>query len=674
MMPSTEQLNRLSSRIALVAVASLTIIALFAFSRISGSGSLVALAGLSVLALALFTIWVCAREKSTPYGVMGIRLVVACLLLSVFAALLVEVGTLLGTHPTYFEVAPLSSFVKNGVFRIILNGCIVYGCTLLFLCRSKHTVLGLCRRLIHRLSAWIGLKRLIGLCCIMVLCCVFAVVSRKAFGLSFRVSFCFCAAICVSAAYVFRCVAKKKASASGLFLALSLPWALFFACCAPAISGLSWDDQIHYANVQDLSYVVNAPAPSVEASLYNPLLDVPALNNPHPLDRGYVLTSEMGTLEANIDYLYPSSELLYVREGVGSALGLYNSVGYIPSAAALWLGRLLHLPVLWVYTMGRCANALFYVLATYAAIRIIPCKKVLLCVVGLLPGALFLAANYSYDSWVICMMYLLSSLVVRSITSKDGSVGIGQCAAMLAVGLLSIGPKAIYFLMLLIMLFIPSRKFASRDASCVFRFGVVAVTVIAASSFALPFVISGGEAYTDTRINQGVDPMGQLVWILQDPLSSASVLLGFVFGSYISPGTFEGLSYSFAYMGDFAFAPSCLSLLLVVVAACTDSDRVSNRLSKTCYGVCTVGVVLASILLIVISLYLSFTPVGHNTVDGVQPRYLTPLVFPLLLFALNPRVINVSTRWKGSIGLAVLMALPFIASCASSVWLFTRAW
>lgn len=674
MMSSIEKLDRLGSKIALVTVASLAVIALFAFSRINGNGSLVALAGLSVLALALFTISVCVREKSTPYGAMGIRLVAISLLFSVFAALLVEVGTLLGTHPTYFEVAPFSSFVKNGVFRVVVNGCAAYGCILLFLCKSKHTALGLCRCVVRRLRAWVSPKRLIVLCCIVVLCCVFAAVSRKVFGLSLRISFCFCAAICISAVYVLLCVAKKKASPSGLFLAFSLPWALFFACCAPAISGLSWDDQIHYANAQDLSYVINAPAPSVESSLYNPLLDVPALNNPHPLDKGYVLTSEMGALEANIDHLYPTSELLYVREGVGSVLGLYNSVGYIPSAAALWLGRLLHLPVLWVYTMGRCANALFYVLVTYASIRIIPCKKMLLCVVGLLPGALFLAANYSYDSWVICMMYLLSSLVVKSITSKDGSIGAGQCAAMLAVGLLSIGPKAIYFLMLLTMLFVPKSKFASRDILLMFRLGVVCVTLIAACSFAIPFAVSGGAAYTDTRINQDVDPMGQLVWMLQDPLSSAGVLLGFIFGSYISPGSFEGLSYSFAYMGDFAFAPSCLSLLLVVVAACTDSDRVSNRLIKARYGIGTICAVLTSILLIVTSLYLSFTPVGCSTVDGVQPRYLTPLVFPLLLFALNPRMINVSTRWKGSIALAALMVLPFIVSCASSVWLFTRAW
>lgn len=674
MMPSIEKLDRLGSKIALATVALLALIALFAFSRINGSGSLVAFVALWAFALILATIWICAKGKISPYGQVNVRMIVTCAIFGVVAALLVEGGTLLGTHPTYFDIAPFSSFVKNGVFRVAINGCVVYSCILLFLCKSKHTVLELCRRLVRRLRVWVIPKRIIVLCCIVLLCCVFAIVSRKAFGLSFRVSLCFCAATCASVAYVAFCVVRKKTTPSGLFLALSLPWVLFFACCAPAISGLSWDDQIHYANAQDLSYVINAPAPSVESSLYNPLLDVPALNNPHPLDKGYVLTSEMGALGANIDYLYPTSELLYVREGVGSVLGLYTSVGYIPSAAALWFGRLLHLPVLWTYTLGRCANALFYVLVTYASIRIIPCKKMLLCVVGLLPGALFLASNYSYDSWVICMLFLMSALVVKAITSKDGSIGAGQCAAMLSVGLLSIGPKAIYFLMLLMMLFVPKSKFASRDISLMFRVGVVYVTIIAACSFAIPFVISGGAAYTDTRINQGVDPMGQLVWILQNPLPSADVLLGFVFGSFIGVGSFDGLSYSFAYMSDFAFSPSCLSLLLVVVAACTDSDRVSNRLAKARYGICTVCAVLTSILLIVASLYLSFTPVGYSTVDGVQPRYLTPLVFPLFLFVLNPRIINVSTRWKGSIALAVLMVLPFAVSCANGVWLFTRAW
>ena len=34
------------------------------------------------------------------------------------------------------------------------------------------------------------------------------------------------------------------------------------------------------------------------------------------------------------------------------------------------------------------------------------------------------------------------------------------------------------------------------------------------------------------------------------------------------------------------------------------------------------------IAVIASSMYISFTPVGHHTVNGCQPRYLIPLLFP----------------------------------------------
>ena len=39
----------------------------------------------------------------------------------------------------------------------------------------------------------------------------------------------------------------------------------------------------------------------------------------------------------------------------------------------------------------------------------------------------------------------------------------------------------------------------------------------------------------------------------------------------------------------------------------------------------------ASIFLVALALYVSFTPVGLNWVNGCQTRYLEPLLFPVLI-------------------------------------------
>lgn len=669
----------LRSQLILATLCALVMMSLFLSSSISKTGSLVLMVAVWAFFLVALTMYLCSDwERKTAYGQVCPRIIMLCIVVSVGMALLMAGGTLFGTPQAYVVEAGLSNLVKEGVFRSAFYACAVYSCGLLFLFKSKAPLREMAKRAGCYVRAAFKPRSVLYILVLVCAAAIFATASYLLGGLSRRVSFGFGVAILVPMAYVAKCIAKKKVSPSGLYLAFALPWALFLAICSPTITGISFDDHVHYAHSQALSYLVNFPKTNAESSLHDVFFEDAYIDKPDIYGEGWPFLSEsvLGGYEERLNAAYPLSVINVLDPGVGSCLGLYNYLGYAPSAIGLWLGRLMHLPFTVVFVMGRCFNALFYVFVSYAAIRIIPCKKMLLCIIAVLPSTIFLAANYSYDPWLICMLYLMVALVVRNMLDDDRSVGFGRCLVLLALGFVALAPKAVYLPLLALLLFIPKRKFESSDQCACFRYCIVLLAIVVANSFAAPFLISGGEGYSDNRGNDGIDASGQLEFILSQPLGYLSVLFNFVFNGYLSVPSFDALSYSFAYMNDITSAYgwlSGLSLVVVVITACADTDLLSNRLSRFSYGATTIAACLLTVALISTSLYIAFTPVHSNSIDGVQARYLTPLLFPFFLFALNPKLVGTSSPWRRNLVMMALMWFPLLLTCARSLWLFVVA-
>ena len=64
------------------------------------------------------------------------------------------------------------------------------------------------------------------------------------------------------------------------------------------------------------------------------------------------------------------------------------------------------------------------------------------------------------------------------------------------------------------------------------------------------------------------------------------------------------------------------------------NENLLDKKSKTILGI----LIFLSIGCIWGSLYVSFTPVGSTTINGVQNRYFIPLIMPLLLLLMTNNV------------------------------------
>jgi uncharacterized membrane protein len=194
--------------------------------------------------------------------------------------------------------------------------------------------------------------------------------------------------------------------------------------------------------------------------------------------------------------------------------------------------------------------------------------------------------------------------------------------------LLGCGPKAIYFLLVVPMLFIGEHKFTSKKAHKIYKIACIAVMLIALLSFALPF-ISNTDASSDLRGGEDVNALEQVKYILGHPFTYAKTLLKFM-GEYISFHMASEYASSYAYIGVPSPIYGTIGICLILICTFLDKnecDLFPKRKRFNIVALCTVFVQLA---LVATALYVSFTPVGHTTVNGCQWRYIIPMFVPFL--------------------------------------------
>ena len=87
-----------------------------------------------------------------------------------------------------------------------------------------------------------------------------------------------------------------------------------------------------------------------------------------------------------------------------------------------------------------------------------------------------------------------------------------------------------------------------------------------------------------------------------------------------------------------------LPLVILILVAATDLNEHSFRYAKWRYRVAGSLLLVGTSALMASALYVSYTAVGSNTIEGCQGRYLLPLVIPFLALFFNSKIINENSR------------------------------
>ncbi|HEX8974732.1 MAG TPA: DUF2142 domain-containing protein [Patescibacteria group bacterium] len=375
---------------------------------------------------------------------------------------------------------------------------------------------------------------------------------------------------------------------------------------------VNWDEQIHYKRAEALAANV-----------------VPGMFfRPNTVDSSYSL-EEQGKINILTDSQYKRSKSRSKADNL-----TYQNAAYLPSAFALALGNLLHLPFHIMFAFARWINLLFYSAVVFFAIRRLKTGKMLMSVIALFPTAIFLAASYNYDSWLtafsmIGFAYLFSELQQpeKKLTTKEAVVMVGSFV-------LGLGPKALYFPLMLPLFLIKKEKFETPRQYKIFMWLTVVAVLLVLGSFLLPFVFHG-PGKGDVRGGSDVDATKQVAFILSDPSAYSKILFNFASG-YVNPLNAGGFTVFLAYLGGI----DGFWIVMATLAAVFLWDRNTyDKKNSLKMRLLVVGAYIVTVVLICTALYVSFTAVRSTTMAGVQPRYLIPLVFPLL-FVLGIKAIK----------------------------------
>ena len=408
-----------------------------------------------------------------------------------------------------------------------------------------------------------------------------------------------------------------------LFLIISLCAGSLMVFLYPDMPVVSWDDGYHYDQALTWSY------------LGDKRLTLQDLLN---------IKEEELSEEINFFELGEAREALHAEQ----QRRYENGVSYIQptplesknayelfAGTGLFVGRALGLTYYWNYCLGKLFNLLAYTICGFFAIRRLKSGKMILSLVLLIPTSLFLASAYAYDPGLTAFSAL--GLAYCFAEWQESDCRMTREHALIMVGSLLIGclTKAIYFPLLFIPMFLPKSKFKksgepvrareiSRKAFLLLCAGAVMILL---ATFMIPTLV--GEVSGDYRGGDDIDAYGQISGILQNPFRYAGVLLSFL-TTFLAPQNAPGLLTFFAYMGVGSWGMQYLWALGIV--ALTDKEKVDRPLAQNVWSrIFTMFVGLGTLVLVSTSMYIMFTDVGLDTINGVQYRYLLPLIFPTLM-------------------------------------------
>ena len=416
------------------------------------------------------------------------------------------------------------------------------------------------------------------------------------------------------------------------------------ATLEPVTMGYSWDDGIHYRHVLQMVHLGKTEWSEAEEFLILP----PQASSLEVSERVRSRSETAAALE----------EMNRAGNGRGTA-GLpdaANLPGYVTSWLAMLLMRAMRAPLTWSVIAGRWGNLLGYVALMTLAIRSLKRGKLAACFMGLLPTMLFLAANYSYDPFFVAATFCGVCIWLGTLQEDGAIMTLGRGCAAVVLMMLGIGIKQVYFPLLLLLFFVPGDRFASGRDRAVYHLMVITAIAVVMASFLMPF-LRETTSYSDVRGGENVNAGQQLALMIQHPLAYFQVLWSFFTEVFFQPhelfhpvrgciGAFSALGETVPFWSKMMYL---YVLLLMLSWVAPDKHPSSGGASVHAKAACVL-LGAGTLVLVATSMYLAYTEVGSELIEGCQERYMIPVVW-IWLIVLRPAF---RFRWRREAGVPLL--------------------
>ena len=401
------------------------------------------------------------------------------------------------------------------------------------------------------------------------------------------------------------------------FLLIAIPVGILFILVLPKTVYTSWDDQIHIKNAYT--------AFSSEQTTFSQGLQ--KLQAKDELDQKYFQTTEERlALYDEINELHKETKDRVIQ--LNNYSPKYNRLVYLPFYVGFKIADAINLNLTTGIVLAKILNLLCYIGLIYAAIKVSTYAKKLVFAVGLTGSNLFLSSQFSYDPTIIASIILALAIFLRQLELEK--INNKYIFIFILCIIWASLPKAIYCPLLLLLWFIPNKKFANKKQAIAVKVLAIIIAIILATTFILPFFL--GSVAGDSR-GGNTNASAQLSLIIHNPIAYAILQTKF----FVTDGprlllginTFQGVAYIESMLEPLTQILYLISLVFILKV--TFQTPLDKKVITTKIKIAFLLALITLWLLITSAMYLSFTEVGNTTIEGVQARYFIPILLPLLL-------------------------------------------
>lgn len=316
---------------------------------------------------------------------------------------------------------------------------------------------------------------------------------------------------------------------------------------------------------------------------------------------------------------------------------------------------------------ARLGMLFFYIITMFFVIRITPVWKSVYFLYGLTPMVLYQASSVTYDVMSIALTFLMFAVALYYIFEEKAKIGIRELLLILVLLYFQRTVKDGYYLLQLVFLFIPNRKFDEKLNPWVYK-AILAFFIFIFIEFGFSvwnYMISDlVNSYKDVHSFQNDFKFDSSYRINNEILSDP---IGFL-GIYINnwhwfrqewlAGSIGRFGYSYSNLPNAFFLIHGLILMLVAVLDSGKKFNISNWIK---YGIFGLGVI--TFLAVTVGFWIK-SPVGSNLTFGFQGRYFIPAVPFFLFIAFNNKLeIEFWEKWQTTI---IAIYAVFMLSYAAS--------
>ena len=301
---------------------------------------------------------------------------------------------------------------------------------------------------------------------------------------------------------------------------------------------------------------------------------------------------------------------------------LYSPVAYMPQVTGLKFMEMFTPSLLYIMFGGKIFNFLFYLILGFFAIRSLPFLKWVGVLILLAPINLSLAGSLSTDPVLLSSSMLFFAKILQYSVGDDSKIGWKQ-VVLLAVLAFIIGQVKQNFLIVFFVFLIPKKKF------CGGYFVKMATVVVPSVVLSL---VWGKIASSVLVPGNGAKPVEQVVYILSHPIEYLQTFFrtSRIFSRKLREmvGVLGWLNIRLDW---WAYGLYYIFFVLNVFFS-IDVDDKGREMFSLKQKLIILSLSLLIIFVVSTNMYIVWSHVGADLIDGIQGRYFASVLLPAAAF------------------------------------------